>query len=110
MADSSKTLTTTQAIIIINNNNNNNAFNNTPNNCLRNACAVIAKLLLMQTGKKNKTAYSKWPFGDEIFSLFQSILQHFGGFVAILFARLPICQMLKANWLRLCLSVSDIDP
>lgn len=34
------------------------------------------------------------------FPRFQSILQHFGDFVAILFAHLPICQMLKANWLK----------
>lgn len=46
------------------------------------------------------------------FPLFQSILQHFGDFVAILFAHLPICQMLKANWLKavsVSLLVSNID-
>lgn len=46
------------------------------------------------------------------FPLFQSILKHFGDFVAISFAHLPICQMLKANWLKAVfesLLVSNID-
>jgi len=103
LADSSKSLTTTQTIVIINNNNNNNnGFYNTPNNCLRKAYALIAKLLLVQ--REKTPAHSKWHFRDDIFSLFQSILQHFCDFVPILFAHFPICQMLQANWLRLYLS------
>lgn len=102
LVGSSKRLTTTQTIIIISNNNDNNVFYNTPNNCLTKASALIAKLLLVQ--REKSPARRKWHFGDYIFSLFQSILQHFGDFVAILFAHLPICQMLKANWLRLRLS------
>lgn len=102
LADSSKHLTTTRTIIIISKNNYNNAFYNTPNNWLTKASAFIVKLLLVQ--REKSPAHRKWHFGDDIFSLFQSILQHFGDFVAILFAHLPICQMLKSNWLRLHLS------